>query len=62
MSEKNSAAAPGGFSLFCCHILENEYLNNGYTMLFGSFGARPDIKANIPSFCIKNGCFSKVAN
>ena len=31
-------------------------------MLFGSFGARPDIKANIPSFCIKNGCFSKVAN
>ena len=26
MSEKNSAAAPGGFSLFCCHILENEYL------------------------------------
>ena len=31
-------------------------------MLFGSFGARPDIKANIPSFCIKSGCFSKVAN
>ena len=60
MFENNSTAAPGWLQFILLSYFGKwvfNHLNNGYTMLFGPFGARPDIKANIPSCCRKNGCF-----
>ena len=56
MFENNSTAAPGWLQFILLSYFGKwvfNHLNNGYTMLFGPFGARPDIKANIPSCCRK---------
>ena len=67
VSEKSSAAALGWLQFILLSYFGKwvfNHLNNGYILLFGSFGARLDIKANIPSRCRNRRMFqgSKVAN
>ena len=67
VSEKSSAAALGWLQFILLSYFGKwvfNHLNNGYILLFVSFGARPDIKANIPSRCRNRRMFrgSKVAN